>query len=69
MDDVVKYYSSLVTPQNNLNVGFPMYARWFTLPSNDTSSCTTQHPISRPMRGYENAQTGTDTGTSGTFRF
>jgi chitinase len=49
-----------------INVGFPMYARWFQLDS--ASSCSSTNPIGCAMGGFENSEGG-DTFRSGTYKF
>ncbi|KAJ0104232.1 hypothetical protein J7T55_001719 [Diaporthe amygdali] len=51
-------------PAAKLNVGFPFYAKWFTLQAD--AKC--ENPIGCSVEGFENAD-GSDNGLSGIFTF
>jgi hypothetical protein len=66
--DVVERYTAVVPDPQKLNIGFPMYSKFFKLPT--STNCTTAKPNHCIMgdETFEDAA-GADTGKSGTIMF
>lgn len=68
---VVAKYKSLGLSGQKLNMGFPMYAKWFSLAKASSTSCTAAQPIGCSFGAgtFEDPTTGADMGASGTVMF
>lgn len=65
--DSIDTYGAMGMDKTKMNIGFPMYAKWFWLNSTDAALCRANPPIGCAMGGYEDPSNGADTGLSGTW--
>lgn len=69
--DTLKRYTDLELPSKKLNIGFPMYAKVFSMINATTSDCSTSKAIGCFMGDdtFENPVDGSDKGAAGAILF
>ncbi|KAL7418731.1 hypothetical protein Q5752_006414 [Cryptotrichosporon argae] len=68
VEEDLAYYTSFGVDASQINIGFPMYAKWFDLGATNGAACSASAPIGCVMSGFESSD-GSDTGLSGTWAF